>query len=635
MAEYNLNPTSGNILNRYSSYTYNFKLYAVSKDAYNAISKNSIDFNIIHKSEAVKNSPRAIIAETGVTNLKIDDVSITSRPSTTDATYITNMGFKITQPKGFSFIESMVAAGTMCGWEGFFSSPFLIFEIQFKGWNGTTGREQTAQTISIPIQITNVNTEIDGGGSRYSIDAAVLFNSNRQAYNSTLGAMTIDACSTFDEFLKKFETSLNEEAKKDKSNGDVLTTTHKFEASEDIKRMTLNAPTDPKHLLFNRSANRDEGSGSGAAYSISSQLTIPKIIESVLISSPEFQKQLSREGDEPNKVFGLAFQIDPKVDVKNYNPAAGEYTYEITWVITRTPIALLRNRGLTSNEALKQLIDDQNTKFRRVYTHYFTGTNTEVLNANIETNKLYFNKLTRYENLYSNPANSSAINKGENRLDPENKQNVQHVPVLFQQEDFGSLYGEQNVTQYSPLLSQSDERGRLDAGAEMYVDDVSVASIERLAKFKYMYRFARDNQGSVPVSSSPESAGSKSQEMNDLLRNTRNKLYLSALKLDLEIKGDPFWLSPINGNYEENSGERLSNLKSNVIGFVTGFPNEVQERGIRNDYMFSGLYYVVNVTSSFNAGKFTQKLECSRIHDVDGGTFLNKYGDEQNNEGDE
>jgi len=612
MAEYNLNPTSGNILNRYSSYTYNFKLYAISKDAYNAISKNSIDFNLIHKSEAVKNSPRAIIAETGVTNLKIDDVSITSRPSTTDATYITNLGFKITQPKGFTFIESMVAAGTMCGWEGFFSSPFLIFEIQFKGWNGTTGREQTAQTISIPIQITNVNTEIDGGGSRYSIDAAVLFNSNRQAYNSTLGAMTIDACDTFGAFLTKFESALNEEAKKDKSNGDVLTTTHKFETDEDLKSLKLSAPSEAGHMVYNRSANPDNGNGSGSSYSISSQLSIPKILESVLISSPQFQKNLSKD-EKPNDLFGKCFQIDPKIDVKNYNPIAGEYTYEITWVIRATPIALIRNRGLSSNEALKQLVDDQNTKFRRVYTHYFTGTNTEVLSANIETNKLYFNKLTRYENLFSNSANIDSSNKGENFLTPENKQNVQNEMITSR---------EQNT----PTRNTSNVKGRLSNGDQMYVDDVDVGSIEKLARFKYQYRFARDTQGSVPLEAKPEDAGSRSQEMYDLLRNTRNKLYLSALKLDLEIKGDPFWLSPINGNYEENSGERLSNLKSNVIGFVTGFPNEVQEKGIRNDYMFSGLYYVTNVTSSFNAGKFTQKLECSRINDVDGGTFLNRYG---------
>jgi hypothetical protein len=633
MAEYNLNPTSGNILNRYASYTYNFKLYAVSKDAYNAISKQSVDFNEIHKSGYIKSSPRAIIAESGVTNLKIDDVSITSRPSTTDATYITNLGFKVTQPKGFSFIESMVAAGTMCGWEGFFSSPFLIFEISFKGWDGNSGDARTAQVISIPIQITNVNTEIDGGGSRYSIDAAVLFNSNRQAYNSTLGAMTIDACDNFGTFLSKFETALNEEAKKDKSNGDVLTTTHKFETTEDIRAIKLNAPTDPSNVLFNRSANRENGGGSGASYSISSQMTIPKILESVLITSKEFQKQLSREGDEPNKIFGLAFQIDPKIDIKNYNPAAGEYTYEITWVIKRTPIALLRNRGLTSNEALKQLIDDQNTKFRRVYTHYFTGTNTEVLSARLETNKLYFNKLTRYENLYSNPANSDAINKGENRLDPENKQNVQHIALNPRQGDTLAM----SPREYdNELMRQSDEKGRLLAGNEMYVDDVSVASIERLAQFRYMYRFARDNQGSVPLASAPEGAGSKSQEMYDLLRNTRNKLHLSALKLDLEIKGDPYWLSPINGNYEANSGERLSNLKSNVIGFITGFPNEVQEKGIRNDYMFSGMYYVTNVTSSFNSGKFTQKLECARINDVDGGTFLKIYGNQgETEEGEE
>lgn len=612
MEEFNLDPTAGNTLNRYSSYTYNFKLYAVDKPTYNIISGQSIGFNDIHKSPAITNARKAIIAESGVTNLKIDDVSITSRPSTTDATYITNVGFKITQPKGFSFIESMVAAGTMCGWEGFYSSPFMIFEISFKGWEGESGEGNTIRTISIPIQITNVNTEIDGGGSRYSIEAAVLFNFHRQAYNSTIGSMTVDGCSTVADFLRKFESKLNEETKKDKSNGDVLTTLHRFVADDQISSLPIDGITDPGEGQSNKTANPESESGTGSSQSISNQLTIPKIIESVLVSSREFQRKLSKD-DSTEELFGMAFQIDPTVNIQSYNPVAGEYTYEITWKISQVPVALIRNRGLSSEEALKQLRNDQNTKFRRVYTHYFTGTNTEVLSANLETNKLYFNKLTRYENLFSNPANSDAINKGENRLDPENKQNVQHT----------TLDPRDNL---NTLVENSNNRGELDPGAEVYVDDVDVASIERLAKFRYMYRFARDNQGSVAVSTTADKAGSKTQDMYDILRNTRNKLYLSALKLDLEIKGDPYWLSPINGNYEADSGESLSKLKSNVIGFVTGFPNEVQERGVRNDYMFSGLYYVVNVTSSFNAGKFTQKLECARINDVEGGTFLKNYG---------
>jgi len=611
MAEFNLNPISSNILNRYSSYTYNFKLYAVDQGAYNNITNQSIDFEEIHKSNAIKKARKAVIAESGVTNLKIDDVSISSRPSNTDATFITNVSFKITQPKGFSFIESMVAAGTLCGWEGFFSSPFLIFEISFKGWEGESGKGTTVKTISIPIQITNVNTEMDGGGSRYSIEAAVMFQSHRQVYSSTISSMTIDDCDTFSQFLTKLQAKINEEAKKDQSNGDVLTTIHKFEADEDIGSMKLSTPKDSGHPLFNHSGNSE---GSGASYSISNQYSIPKLLESVLLTSPDVQKKL--EGDEDSKmIFGTTFQIDPVVKSEDYNPIAGEYTYQITWKVRFAPTMLLRNRGVSSSEALKILVDDKYTRFRRVYSHYFTGMNSEVLNVNMETNKLYFNKLTRYENLFINETNSKGMKKGDTNLTEERKKSVANIT-------------EQQAQNKKEMIEQSKLKNSLDSGEEVYVDDVSVASIERLSKFRYMYRFARDTQGSVPQKTAPDYSGSKTQDMHDLLRNTRNKLELSALRLELEIRGDPYWLSPMNGNYEIDSGERLSSLRSNIIGFKTGFPNEIQESGVRNDYMFSGLYIVVNVTSSFNAGKFTQKLECARIVDVDSGTFLKNYGDD-------
>lgn len=620
-------PISENILNAYQSYTYNFTLYAVDRETHSYILEKNVDFEEIHTHVRRNAGKKAIIVQSGVTNMSIDDLSIMSYPTPTDATILSKLSFKITQPKGFSFIESVATAGALCGWDSFIGSPFLILEIDFKGLPHNSPMSKTSsyipkkiKTVSIPIQISQVNTELDGGGTRHSVEAAVLFNWSRQVYNTTMAAFTVDSCMNFSDFLDKFSSNLNNEIEKDASRNDIYKTIHRFKIDDDIGSITLNASETQENPSYNSSGVQSTEGASGVSFTIPNQMSIPKVIESVLLASKQMQDLLKI--DSENEIFGKTFQIDPTVKIKEFNYAMGEYTFDIVWHIRLVPTQLVRNinKANVSSKAFDYINNREFCKFSKVYYHYYTGKNTEVLSANLDLNNLYFNKLARYNSLFANEANNSTNIQGEGKTSEAVKQMLTDVNE-----------NPNNSEKSSQTKSKNQKISGRYSDSVVYVDDVRVADLEQLAKLPLLYRFARDTQSSIPQRVSAESTGVRTQDMADELRNIRNQLQLSAMKLTLEIKGDPYWLTPIHGNYETNSTERLSNIQANVIGFATGFPNEVQEKGLRNDYMFSGIYLVKNVISSFNSGKFTQKLECARYHHIDSSTFQKNYVKGNNN----
>ena len=610
-------PISENVLNAYQSYTYNFKLYAVDPVTHSKIVQETIDYEDIHK--VSKNATKkAIIVESAVTNMMIDDLSITSLPSTTESIILNKLSFKVTQPKGFSFMESVVAAGLWCGWKSFMSNPFLILEIEFKGWrynNSKSTDEETIRKISLPIQISKINTELDIGGTRYSIDAAILFNWSRQVYSTTMATLSVSHCVTFGDFLRKLETAMNEESQKDQSRNDIDKTLHRFEADDELAKIKLNSINNEKNLLYNIPAGSEPNDVQGASFTIPNQMTIPKILESVLIASEEMQKKYRIDDEEA--FFGESFQIDPTVKIKEFNFAMGEYTYDIIWKIRLVPTPLIRNvsNKNINNKSIDYINNSEFVKFRKVYQHYYTGENSEVLSTNIDLNNLFFNKVARYKSLFSTEANHGGNIKGDTSTNEETKESLKHA----------SENPELKAKGLDVSKGQTKFQNRNSTDGVLYVDNFDDSMIKTLTSQRFLYRFARDTQSSVPQKTGTDAAETKSQDVADELRNIRNQLHLSAMRLTLDIKGDPYWLTPIHASYEENSFERLSNIKTNYIGFITGFPNEVQEKGVRNDYVFSGIYQVISIVSSFNSGKFTQKLDCKRFPHMESDTFIKNF----------
>jgi hypothetical protein len=112
-------------------------------------------------------------------------------------------------------------------------------------------------------------------------------------------------------------------------------------------------------------------------------------------------------------------------------------------------------------------------------------------------------------------------------------------------------------------------------------------------------------------------SNAKRQEYITILNNIRQLQYNPAIlgKVDMEIRGDPYWLTPRNVYIK--SEESISNPRLlNIFYIKVGFPfDETNGKMIVDNYI-SRLYQTSSVISEFNNGKFTQKLSGSVIQSI-------------------
>ena len=89
---------------------------------------------------------------------------------------------------------------------------------------------------------------------------------------------------------------------------------------------------------------------------------------------------------------------------------------------------------------------------------------------------------------------------------------------------------------------------------------------------------------------------------SSLLSNYLNGAGNEFVNIKLTIRGDPYWIDP------------LQQVTMYFI-FASGFPDEPGLDGLVKrpvDSMFTGLFKVITIKSSFSAGKFTQLINANR-----------------------
>lgn len=594
-----------NVLNDYASYTYNFKLYTISRKDYNGLVASKDSLREIHKRSFEK---VAVIAETGVTNLKINELSIESMPVPTEGTVVTKINFDVTQPKGFSFPESIIAAGTICGWKRLYAEPVMLLEISFTGWTHDLPGEEKGirnnpniSTITIPIKITNVNASLDSGGARYNVEAMYGYDFMRDDISEVAGTITVDNCSTLQQFGTKFTEKLNTILESDKTNGETKPMVHAFVFEDGIGEFDLQVPESGEVPINNTDLLEVISGSTGVSYTINSGSRIPKVIEGVLATSEKAQNELKVGKDED--IVGRTFYIQPKVVLDEENPDMGHASKSIIWYVglRSTPLPKNSFEG-RSEEAYNILTNPELSSYSKQYKYYFTGENSEVVSADIDYQNLYLNKVTRYENLFANPTNTGQ-GVSAPQLDVENIRK-----------------GQENKASRDKFVQQFEQK-HSEKGV-VYVDSIDIASMATLTSINNKYQYGKHNHAtSVSQGVGTQAQRVRSQDHQLMLRNIRNQMLLSAITMKLEIRGDPYWLNPFDPT---TNTEGSTFKKYNLINFVMGFPNENQERGLRDDYTFSGVYMVNSVTSTFSSGRFTQKLDCLRLDVVTGDVSVAK-----------
>ena len=153
-----------NILDSYSSYTYNFslKLYEDSVSKENRLPTSSDKF--------------VVIAESGVTAaFNIKRVEIQNVPGTTrenKGATTTKVKMYLEEPLGFTFIDRLLQAGKALALPCLTTVPYVL-ELSFVGWdeNGIATKP-IAPVKSWVLNLLSVLPDLQKGGTHYTLDFA-------------------------------------------------------------------------------------------------------------------------------------------------------------------------------------------------------------------------------------------------------------------------------------------------------------------------------------------------------------------------------------------------------------------------------------------------------------------------------
>ncbi len=114
-------------------------------------------------------------------------------------------------------------------------------------------------------------------------------------------------------------------------------------------------------------------------------------------------------------------------------------------------------------------------------------------------------------------------------------------------------------------------------------------------------------------------------------RNILAELYskklggLDMIRMDLEIRGDPYW---ITASYADNGEQSMSpTIKSPYLILLASQGNEPNTAGILQINERNGLnavYSVITVVSKFTGGEFSQTLNCVRDNTIDLNNIIRK-----------
>ncbi|ASV44203.1 hypothetical protein PBI_SCTP2_188 [Salicola phage SCTP-2] len=586
----------------YTTYTYSLKLYGITKEDFNNV-VNEVNLDRIHKQKMNK---KVVIAESAATSMIINELRIKSTPASTEGSYINEISFDILQMKGYSLVESIVMASKICGWESMIHDPVFILEINFKGYKNVIEPELDIYTISLPIKFSSVSTTVSSNGTTYNVTAVLNYEQQRPDISTIPEKISVTKKHRFGDFISEFKTKLNNKIKEDMQQEDGVIEAHEHDFVIDdeplsgdnipLREFEISKPNNSESPIYNASLD-NEGENGFTEYRFPNGTSIPKALESVIATSTRAQKLLN---PDKNDGIGIMFRIQPIVEIKKFNKATGSNSLKVTWHITHQKVPIPTKNNLNEREYLNHLLSIG--VLRKVYNYYFTGENVDVTNVNIDMKHIYFNKLSKYNNLFINQS-----------------RNIPSLRVVPTEPSLEKAVQEKINNNENHVAPDKIE----NTGSEIYyVDNITNITFETekyYNKFIKQFSSSTSSEGSAPE----EGANSKRFDYYLTLHNIRNSTKNSMITMEMEIRGDPYWLKPAHTVYNETTFGKDSRKTFNLLAFFMGYPNEIQENNdnsvsYRTDYMFSGLYTVISVVSNFNGGKFSQQLECTRISDISG-----------------
>jgi hypothetical protein len=652
-----------NILNSYRSYTYIITLSSLPKDAVDPkkvydFKKDQRNFIIVrsggkgsegllnykddspgsHPLVEAPNTPNAnIVQQVGqernrliasfnlhspgkfdfyINNIIIDNIVGGSQKSSMAPA--TRLEFTVTEPYSMNgFIEALQVSSMAAGNDGYINSPFL-FKIEFFGYPDIEDITEPSliesATRYIPFSFTGLDINVDESGSHYTCKA-IPYNERAFSEPNQLQDDFKIAGSTVREILSNLEKNLNDSAK------ETAKQIYKDESKHDEYEIIIPYVDETSHKIDYEFSNKQIGDStvtalwkSSTAYSFANPETIQNAGERETIrydpteSTVSFAKghdvldcisSIVRDSDyvadllrtSKKDDYGLIdyFMVNAEaVPLDRYDEKGNKPFFKYTFMVLPYKMhyarVIPRAPGVVDTSKLK-------TKIHKEYNYLYTGKNIDIKNFRLQFNTLFFQAIPKYlGNKITLPFNSKTV-EGDN-------------PVISQLKSNPNLEVDA-INKWFPLSPTkiTVESGMIHFNGTPNAKEPQIDPYVELAKNVHQAILENQDQCSLEI----EIIGDPYYVITDGMGNQRLKLNSDGTIGDGEAStrlGDVHILVQFKNPLDINTRTGEEEFQA-VINPVTGLSESVT--------LYSGVFRVIQCSSTFKDGEFLQNLKLIRI----------------------
>jgi len=663
-----------------------------------------------------------VIAETGLTGMNIQDVTIDSviGPNIrTKNALTTNVTIRIYEPYGAMLPDLLYQAAVTKQIYNYLKAPWFL-KLKLWGYDEDGHMAKIGDNWIWQLTLVDIQSDINETGSMHTITAVPL---NETALDNQYGILPSTANATGNtvgEALKNVITAMNNDVPRKYGKTAVPFIEYAVEARDypfdtkvGIKNPFDHPLTSSVPTVANQGSDPTYGTQGGQ---FSSGTDFPAIVDMVLAHCHTAIRmaRLSRElpptvGDDDEKeirdVMSIMHCVDSKVEYKDYNPVQGNYSRKITYIIRPYPtLRLLTSMGLAKNFDKNAKLNKQKASFaiqqaflRKEYDYIFTGMNTEVLKFDISINFNWAVSVPRVQGKLTFTGTPAQIDPSKDAATQSQDVSSSYDDLVSTRkalDDFNAEYDQPGQTltadqqaqkaklqadydaankkneQLSTIAGKSEDAAKaaipprkLPPGQNGAILDGEDLVYENTQNPNYQGA-DQGSQSFMPITITQDSgnpgarATTGTSNDNDPYKTVYgtllNQLYgtmdTNLQAIELQIKGDPYWLGPGNSGepfdspstddrinqyngehmfvfkfklpqgYDNATGtvslpaDQNPNSSSNAAPATGSGDNANTSKGSGgNSDIFTGFYACNMVTNRFSGGQFTQDISAYRI----------------------
>lgn len=598
-----------NSLNNYATYSYNIALYMVDP------------LNIGNINDT---SNKILIADNAkMSNFNIQSVEQmhTVGNDIVRASYANRFDIVITEPNGTTFFSKIVTSSKELQIVNHLSAMYII-EITFPARDNQNKPTRHPSKFYYPVVFTTVTATIDKGGSIYNIVAIENSTSGYNYLNVVSQSTLAISGKTVGEVITELTNALNRAAQVTWETDINTQYKNEYEITfdEDTKDWERWIIESSGEKLNTEYVNDD---GDKIIFNIIHGTDITEFIGVILKSTTEYKK-IPAYGGSP---------IRPNPSEPSTSGASKiPYTYKVIANITNTQYDYLKNDyakkityKIKKHLATNLVIDpaysaltigkssEQNTRIsnlrnsgmlRKKYDYLFTGHNTEVINLDMKLQHTFYIMTPMFGGQVNDSSSGGTV--GNN------------VPVREKLKNMKEL--KNKIASTSKALSNRPD-GFIREELER-----QLANLEK--EFQTQFDTEAIKQSLSPIPSRQADTPVKSQTYGPRTNAGSSELMMGAvnaniqnsgdlLEIEINIKGDPYWLGKPNSFYSYNIADDLADYEvgGNAFYLRVNLPTNETKNGrrlVQPDFTLTGVYRVINIISQFRNGIFTQFLKAYR-----------------------